>query len=41
MEDPQLGIVAVTDNNIVYTSENVDFSLAEDCGYKLEVWKNE
>lgn len=40
MEDPQLGIIAVTDNT-VYTSENVDFSLAADCGYKLEVWKNE
>lgn len=40
MEDTQLGIIAVTDNT-VYISENVDFSLAEDCGYKLEVWKNE
>ena len=41
MQDPQLGIIAVTDKNTVYVSENVDFSLAEDCGYKLEVWKNE
>ncbi len=41
MEDPQLGIVAVTDKNTIYISENVDFSLAEDRGYKLEVWKNE
>lgn len=41
MEDPQLGIIAVTDKNTIYTSENVDFSLTEDCGYKLEVWKNE
>ena len=41
MEDPQLGIIAVTDKNTVYISENVDFSLAEDCGYTLEVWKNE
>lgn len=41
MEDPQLGIIAVTDSNTVYTSENVDFLLAENCGYKLEVWKNE
>lgn len=47
MEDPQLGIIAVTDKNTIYISENVDFSLAEDCdpslagGYKLEVWKNE
>ena len=41
MADPQLGIIAVTDTNTIYISENVDFSLAEDCGYKLEVWKNE
>lgn len=41
MEDPRLGIVAVTNGNTVYISENVDFSLAEDSGYKLEVWKNE
>lgn len=41
MTDPQLGIIAVTDTNTIYISENVDFSLAEDCGYKLEVWKNE
>lgn len=41
MEDPQLGIVAVTDKNTVYISENVDFTLAENSGYKLEVWKNE
>lgn len=47
MEDPQLGIIAVTDKNTIYISENVDFSLAEDCdpsragSYKLEVWKNE
>lgn len=41
MQDPQLGIIAVTDTSTVYISENVDFSLAEDCGYKLEVWKNE
>lgn len=47
MEDPQLGIIAVTDQNTIYISENVDFSLAEDCdpsragSYKLEVWKNE
>lgn len=40
IEDPQLGIIAVTDKNTIYISENVDFSLAEDCGYKLEVWKN-
>ncbi len=41
MEDPQLGIIAVTDKNTIYIGENVDFSLAEDCSYKLEVWKNE
>lgn len=47
MEDPQLGIIAVTNKNTIYISENVDFSLAEDCdpsragSYKLEVWKNE
>lgn len=41
MEDPRLGIIAVTDTNKVYISENVDFSPAEDCGYKLEVWKKE
>lgn len=41
MEDPRLGIVAVTNDNTVYISENVDLTLAEDCGYKLEVWKNE
>lgn len=41
MEDLQLGIIAVTDTNTIYISENVNFSLAEDCGYKLEVWKNE
>lgn len=41
MEDPQLGIIAVTDQNTVYISENVDFSLAENSGYTLEVWKNE
>lgn len=41
MRDPQLGIVAVTDKNTVCISENVDFSLAADSGYKLEVWKNE
>ena len=41
MQDPRLGIIAVTDKNTVYISENVDFSLAEDSGYKLEVWKNE
>lgn len=40
MADPQLGIIAVTDQNMIYISENVDFSLAENCGYKLEVWKN-
>lgn len=40
MNDPRLGIVAVTDDNTVYISENVDFSLAEGCGYKLEVWRN-
>lgn len=40
MADPQLGIIAVTDKNTIRISENVDFSLAEDCGYKLEVWKN-
>ena len=40
MQDPRLGIIAVTDKNTVYISENVDFSLAEDSGYKLEVWKN-
>lgn len=46
MEDPRLGIIAVTDENTVYISENVDFSLAEDRdpsrtgSYKLEVWKN-
>lgn len=47
MEDPQLEIIAVTDKNTIYISENVDFTLAEDCdpsragSYKLEVWKNE
>lgn len=47
MENPQLGIIAVTDKNTIYISDNVDFSLAEDCdpsragSYKLEVWKNE
>lgn len=41
MEEPQLGFIAVTNKNTIYTSENIDFSLAEDCGYKLEVWKNE
>lgn len=40
MEDPRLGIVAVTDKNTVLISENVDFTLAENSGYKLEVWKN-
>lgn len=40
MEDPRLGIVAVTNNNTVYISENVDFTLAADSGYTLEVWKN-
>ena len=39
MEDPKLGIIAVTDKNTIYISENIDFSLSEDCGYKLEVWK--
>lgn len=41
MEDPRLGIIAVTNDNTVCISENVDFSPAEDSGYKLEVWKNE
>ena len=41
MADPLLGIIAVTDKNMIYVSGNVDFSIAEDCGYKLEVWKNE
>lgn len=41
MEDPRLGIIAVTDQKTVYISENVDFSLAENSGYTLEVWKNE
>lgn len=47
MEDPRLGIIAVTDKNTIYISENIDFSLAEDRdpsradSYKLEVWKNE
>lgn len=41
MRDPKLGIIAVTDKNTVYISENVDFSLAEDSGYKLEVWRVE
>lgn len=41
MADPQLRIIAVTDKNTVYISENVDFLLAEDSEYKLEVWKNE
>ena len=40
MQDTRLGIVAVTDKNTVYISENVDFSLAEDSGYTLEVWEN-
>lgn len=40
MSDPQLGIVAVTENT-VYVSENVDFSLAENSAYSLEVWKDE
>ena len=41
MRDPRLGIIAVTDKNTVCISENVDFSLAEDSGYKLEVWRVE
>lgn len=41
MNDPQLGIVALTDKNTIYVSENVDFSPAENSGYKVEVWKNE
>ena len=41
MRDPQLGIIAVTDENTVYISENVDFSLAEDGSYTLEVWSAE
>ena len=41
MQDTRLGIVAVTDQNTIYISENVDFSLAEDSGYTLERWKNE
>ena len=41
MQDPQLGIVAVTDKSTVYISENVDFSITEDSGYTLEVWENE
>ena len=41
MEDPRLGIIAVTDKNTIYISENIDFTLAEDSGYTLEVWKNE
>ena len=41
MRDPQLGIIAVTDQNTVYISENVDFLLAEDSGYTLEVWSAE
>lgn len=40
MSDPQLGIIAVTDKNTVYISENVEFSLAEGSGYSLEVWSN-
>lgn len=41
MQDSKLGIIAVTDQNTVYISENVDFSLAKDSGYKLEVWRVE
>lgn len=47
MADTRLGIIAVTDKNTIYISENVDFTPAEDCdpsrvgSYKLEVWKNE
>ena len=40
MSDPQLGIVAVSDQNVIYTSVNVDLTLAEDCEYTLEVWEN-
>ena len=40
MQDQTLGIIAVTDKNTVYISENVDFSIAENSGYTLEVWKN-
>lgn len=39
MQDPQLGIIAVTDKNTICISENVDFTLAEDSGYTLEVWR--
>lgn len=41
MNDPRLGIIAITDKNMIYVSENVDFSPAENSGYKVEVWKNE
>ena len=41
MEMPDLGIIAVTEGGIVYTSPGVDFTLDGDCGYVLEVWKNE
>lgn len=39
MNDPALKIVAVTDENVVYISEGVELTLAEDCGYKLRVWE--
>lgn len=39
MNDPALKIVAVTDENVVYISEGVELTLAEDCGYKLGVWE--
>lgn len=41
MGDPNLGIIAVTDKNTIYVSENADFSPAENSGYKVEVWNNE
>lgn len=41
MSDPSLGIIAVTDNNIVYISKGVELTLAEGCGYTLEVWEDQ
>lgn len=39
MENSELGIIAVTNEYKVYISKNIDFSLAENSGCKLEVWE--
>lgn len=39
MSDPALRIVAVTDENVVYINKGVELTLAEGCGYSLEVWE--